>query len=82
MKEIVVSNTIVGWDDELVVGNIFWNHKCRLSLRPILPYHFFRIVEHIKQMAFLWKFSSIDKGTQLIIRINLALSNDVCRTVN
>jgi hypothetical protein len=82
IEEVIMSNRVICWDDELIVGDIFWNHKRRNSLGPILPNEFFHIVEHVKNVNFLWKFCAVNNWVKLVIWIDLFFSHNVRASID
>lgn len=82
IEEIIVSDWVIGWDDKFVVSDVLWNDKSRNGLRPILPYQFFHIVEHVKNVDFLWQFSAVNYWIHFVIWVNFVFSHDISAAID
>jgi len=77
MQEIVESDRIVGWYQQIIICDIFRDLERRDSLRPILPHEFLSTVEHIEQMHFIWYFDAKNYRVEFVIRVDISLLDDI-----
>lgn len=77
IQEVVMPDAVVGGDDEIVVTDVFRDDKGRHGLGPILPNQFIHVVEHVEDVDFFRQLGSVNDRVQSIIRVDLALRNNV-----
>lgn len=77
MQEVVVTDAVVGGDDEVSVGDLLGDHEGWLGLGPVLPDHLLGIVEHVKHVALLRQLGSVHNGLHFVVRAQLVLGNDL-----
>jgi hypothetical protein len=82
VEEVVVTDAVVCGNDELVIGDAFGDDKCGLRLRPILPYHFLGVVEHIEQMALLRQLCTIYQWVEIVIGVDFGIGDNFSRPIN
>lgn len=58
VQEVIETDAIICWDDEVVVADFFRSHKRWLGLGPVLPDHLLLVVEHVIEMAFIREFGT------------------------
>lgn len=82
VQKIIVTDTIICWNDQVVVTDILRNDKGRDRLGPVLPHQFLHGVEHIENVNFFREFCAVNYRVKLIIWVYFTLSYDIWTSVN